>query len=235
MILSLIKNTKRKIKLILIDFKFKGLSTNQIFSKIYNDGLWNKKSSNFNSGPGSHNKELVIPFLEFVNCFIINKKIKTIVDLGCGDFNIGKNIYKNTNQYYAIDIVPNLIDHNKNLFKDSKIKFECNDFINDPIPEADCVILRQVLQHLDNQSIIKILKKIKLYKYAIITEHIPKNNFVPNIDKKTGPTTRVEFNSGIDIEIEPFNFNYITKEEINLEDNELGGMHKTVIYTLRKV
>ena len=235
MILSLIKNTKRKIKLILIDFKFKGLSTNQIFSKIYNDGLWNKKSSNFNSGPGSHNKELVIPFLEFVNCFIINKKIKTIVDLGCGDFNIGKNIYKNTNQYYAIDIVPNLIDHNKNLFKDSKIKFECNDFINDPIPEADCVILRQVLQHLDNQSIIKILKKIKLYKYVIITEHIPKNNFVPNIDKKTGPTTRVEFNSGIDIEIEPFNFNYITKEEINLEDNELGGMHKTVIYTLRKV
>ena len=235
MILSLIKNTKRKIKLILIDFKFKGLSTNQIFSKIYNDGLWNKKSSNFNSGPGSHNKELVIPFLEFVNCFIINKKIKTIVDLGCGDFNIGKNIYKNTNQYYAIDIVPDLIDHNKKLFKDSKIKFECNDFINDPIPEADCVILRQVLQHLDNQSIIKILKKIKLYKYAIITEHIPKNNFVPNIDKKTGPTTRVEFNSGIDIEIEPFNFNYITKEEINLEDNELGGIHKTVIYTLRKV
>jgi len=146
MLLILFKNIKRKLKLILLNFQFKGLSTQQIFTKIYKNSSWNKKSLEFNSGPGSHNKELVIPFLEFVNCFIINKNIKTIVDLGCGDFNIGKNIYENTNQYYAIDIVPDLIDHNKKLFKNSKIKFECNDFINDHIPEADCVILRQVLQ-----------------------------------------------------------------------------------------
>jgi SAM-dependent methyltransferase len=227
-----IKDIKRKLKLILINFQFKGLSTKQIFIKIYKDSLWGEKSLEFNSGPGSHNKELVFPFLEFVNSFIINKKIKTIVDLGCGDFNIGKDIYKNTNQYHATDIVPDLIDHNKKLFKDSKIKFECYDFINDPIPEADCVILRQVLQHLDNNSILKILDKIKSYKYVIITEHIPAKDFVPNIDKKTGPTTRLEFNSGVDIEKHPFYFNYISKKEINLLDNELGGIHKTVIYTV---
>lgn len=234
MLLIFLKNIKRKLKLILLNFQFKGLSSKEIFIKIYKDSSWNKESLNFNSGPGSHNKKLVIPFLEFVNSFIINKKIKTIVDLGCGDFNIGKNIYKNTNEYYAIDIVPDLIKYNKNKFKDSKIQFECKDVINESIPEADCVILRQVLQHLDNKSIISILKKIVLYKYAIITEHIPTKNFVPNIDKNTGPNTRLEFNSGVNVEIEPFNLNYITKKEINLVDNELGGVHKTIIYTLNK-
>lgn len=232
MVLKFLKNIKRKLKVIIINFQFNGLSTNQIFSKIYKDSLWEKKSLEFNSGPGSHNEELVIPFLEFVNSFIINTKIKTIVDLGCGDFNIGKNIYKNTNEYYAIDIVPDLIEYNRKLFKDSKIHFECKDFINESIPKADCVIIRQVLQHLDNQSIKKILNKIESFKYAIITEHIPKKSFIPNIDKKIGPTTRLEFNSGINIEIKPFNFKYILKQEINLVDNELGGIHKTTIYTL---
>ena len=94
------------------------------------------------------------------------------------------------------------------------------------------MIIRQVLQHLDNKSIIKILNKIKSYKYAIITEHIPKNIFIPNIDKNIGLTTRLEFNSGINVEIEPFNFNFISKKEIKLEDKELGGIHKTVIYKL---
>ncbi len=233
MLFILLKNIKRKLKLILINFKFKGLSNRKIFSKIYKDKLWDKKSLNFNSGPGSHNNELVIPFLEFVKSFIIKKKIESIVDLGCGDFNIGKNIYNKVNIYYGIDIVPDLIEYNKKKFANSTVQFQCKNFIKDSIPKADCVILRQVLQHMDNQSIIKILEKIKIYKYAIITEHIPSKNFIPNIDKKTGPTTRLEFDSGINVEIKPFNLNYITKKEINLMDNELGGMHKTVIYTFK--
>lgn len=232
MILSLIKNIKRKIKLILIDCQFKGLSTNQIFSKIYNNNLWDKKSKGFNSGPGSYNMNLLLPYLKFVNTFILEKKIKSIVDLGCGDFNVGKNIYKRTNKYYAIDIVPELINYNKKKFRDKRIKFECKNFIYDSIPKANCVIIRQVLQHLDNKSINKILNKLKSYNYVIITEHIPNKNFIPNIDKKTGPTTRLEFNSGINIEELPFDFKYISKKEINLLDNELGGIHKTVIYTI---
>mgnify|MGYP006091331163 CR=1 FL=1 len=232
MVLSQLKKIKRKLKLILIYFEYKGLSIEQIFSKIYKDSSWNKNSLNFNSGPGSHNKKLVAPYVKFVNLFLLDKKLKSIIDLGCGDFNVGKNIYKNVNKYYAFDIVPDLIKTNKKKFNDKKIVFECKNFIDDSLPKADGVIIRQVLQHLDNKSIIKILDKIKPYKYAIITEHIPKTIFTPNIDKNIGLTTRLEFNSGINIEIDPFNFNFISKKEIKLEDKELGGIHKTVIYTL---
>ena len=232
MVLSQLKKIKRKLKLILIYFEYKGLSIEQIFSKIYKDSSWNKNSLNFNSGPGSHNKKLVAPYVKFVNLFLLDKKLKSMIDLGCGDFNVGKNIYKNVNKYYAFDIVPDLIKKNKKKFNDKKIVFECKNFIDDSLPKADGVIIRQVLQHLDNKSIIKILNKIKSYKYAIITEHIPTTIFTPNIDKNIGLTTRLEFNSGINVEIEPFNFNFISKKEIKLEDKELGGIHKTVIYTL---
>ena len=161
MVLSQLKKIKRKLKLILINFTYKGLSIEQVFSKIYKDGSWNKKSLNFNSGPGSHNEKLVVPYVKFVNSFLIDKKLKSIIDLGCGDFNVGKNIYKHVNKYFAFDIVPDLIKTNKKKFNDKKIIFECKNFIDETLPKADVVIIRQVLQHLDNKSIIKILDKIK--------------------------------------------------------------------------
>tara|TARA_B110000261_G_scaffold3282_1_gene3529 strand:- start:928 stop:1194 length:267 start_codon:yes stop_codon:yes gene_type:complete len=88
------------------------------------------------------------------------------------------------------------------------------------------------MQHLDNKSIFKILNKISDFKYVVITEHIPKNKFIANVDKSIGPTTRLEFNSGIEIESKPFNFLFKEKKEISIDDNELEGRHKTVIYTL---
>ncbi len=99
--------------------------------------------------------------MKFVNSFLIDKKLKSIIDLGCGDFNVGKNIYKHVNKYFAFDIVPDLIKTNKKKFNDKKIIFECKNFIDETLPKADVVIIRQVLQHLDNKSIIKILDKIK--------------------------------------------------------------------------
>ena len=77
MVLSQLKKIKRKIKLILINFEYEGLSTEQIFSKIYKDGSWDKKALNFNSGPGSHNEKLVLPYVKFVNSFLIDKKLKS--------------------------------------------------------------------------------------------------------------------------------------------------------------
>lgn len=233
MINNLLKKFKRQVKLSILYVKYLNLSTEQIFSKIYKENTWEKNSTDYNSGPGSHKEYLVSPYLKFVNTFIKEKKINSIVDLGCGDFNIGKNIFQQTNIYYAIDIVPELIEFNKIKYQNKKIFFECKNFIEDTFVHADCVIIRQVLQHLDNKSIIKVLNKIQKFKHIIITEHIPITIFNPNIDKKTGPTTRLEYNSGVNIELEPFNFNFVYKKEINISDKELGGIHKTTIYTTR--
>ena len=232
MIFKYLKLFSKKFREKIIINNYKNLSTKEIFEKIYRDKVWNKKSKNMNSGPGSHNHLLINPYIEFVLKFLKKEKDISVLDLGCGDFNIGKKIYDQTSSYTGIDIVQPLIDHNKKVFKDKKLNFLCLDIIENELPKADCIIIRQVLQHLDNKSVSKILKKIVNYKFIIITEHISSGGFKPNIDKPTGPLIRADFRSGLDIEKSPFNFNFKEKKEISIIDNELGGLHKTIIYTV---
>ena len=61
----------------------------------------------------------------------------------------------------AVDIVETLIERNKTLFKRDNLEFLCLDIVKDELPKADCVIIRQVLQHLSNTEIQHILKKLK--------------------------------------------------------------------------
>ena len=51
--------------------------------------------------------------------------------------------------------------------------------VKDNLPSADCIILRQVLQHLSNAEVQQIITKLSAYKYIILTEHLPNGNFNP--------------------------------------------------------
>jgi len=105
-----------------------------------------------------------------------------LCDLGCGDFNIGKQLLAHTSKYLAVDIVPALIFRNQKVFIDPKLKFKCLDIAKDDLPAGDCAIIRQVMQHLSNAEVHNILLKLKQYKYLIVTEHIPQGEFKANAD-----------------------------------------------------
>ena len=126
--------------------------------------------------------------------------------MGCGDFNVGKELVKYTKKYVAVDIVPELIAYNKKTFKESNLEFHCLDIAVDEFPEGDCVILRQVLQHLSNVEVHAILKKLEKYKYIILTEHLPEGDFTPNEDIISGQGIRLKKHSGVDIAKPPFSF-----------------------------
>lgn len=191
-------------------------------TQIYNQHLWGGNNFDFYSGEGSHLPEIIMPYLESVSSFLKSFKIPlTVCDLGCGDFNIGKNLVKYTKTYVAIDIVEALIKRNKQIFNTENLEFYCLDISKETLPEVDCVILRQVLQHLTNDEISNICKQLKNYKYIILTEHLPIGNFCPNINIISGQGIRIKHNSGVDILQHPFNFkakkqtilnNYFLKE-----------------------
>lgn len=69
--------------------------------------------------------------------------------------------------------------------------------------------IRQVLQHLDNQSILRIIRQFQNYKYIIATEHQLSDRYSrfihPNVDKTTDSDIRLGFGSGVYLEKEPFN------------------------------
>ena len=206
--------------------------TKDVMNQIYDKKLWGGNEYDFYSGFGSHNPKIIKPYLESIIAFLESHNESLIVsDLGCGDFNIGKHLTKYSKKYIAIDIVEKLINRNKSLYKEDNLEFHCLDVSKDELPTGDCIILRQVLQHLSNTEIQNVLKKIAGYKYIILTEHIPFDNFIPNKDIISGQGIRLKQNSGVEILKAPFYFK-IKKEQLIHEHilSENKGKIRTTLY-----
>jgi len=208
--------------------------TKDTMQQVYDLHLWGGKDFDFYSGDGSHNIKIIEPYLHSVSTFLkSHNNSLTVCDLGCGDFNIGKQLINYTKKYIGIDIVENLIERNKTLFKAENLEFHCLNIVEDELPKTDCVILRQVLQHLSNTEIQKIIKKLSHYKYLILTEHLPVGNFTPNIDIISGQGIRIKKNSGVNLLEAPFNLKIVEAQklsQITLDNNK--GIIKTTLYRL---
>ena len=190
--------------------------TKAVMQQIYDQHLWGGSAYDFYSGEGSHKKEILKPYFDAVSKFFksFNGQL-TVCDLGCGDFNVGRHLIEYFQTYIAVDIVDNLIERNKSLFKYPNLEFNCLDIVEDPLPKSDCAILRQILQHLSNDEIMKISKKLKDYKYLIITEHLPLGDFVANRDIVTSMGNRTKYHSGVNLLQDPFNLDVKEKRVIN--------------------
>ena len=87
--------------------------TKDAIAQIYENHLWGGDNLKYYSGLGSHHPELIDPYVEAISSFLKAFKTPLVVcDLGCGDFNVGKELVKHSKKYIAIDIVPDLIAHN---------------------------------------------------------------------------------------------------------------------------
>jgi SAM-dependent methyltransferase len=205
--------------------------TKEAMKQVYKMKLWGGHHSDFYSGIGSHLPEMVNPYIDVVTAFLASFKSQlTVCDLGCGDFNVGSNLVKHTKKYVAIDIVSDLIERNTEKFKEENLEFLCLDIAVDDLPSGDCVILRQVLQHLSNTEVQGILKKLNDYKYIILTEHIPECAFVPNKDIISGQGIRLKNQSGLNVLAPPFNFK--VKGETQLLSLVLDGEEGVIVTTL---
>lgn len=208
--------------------------TKDVMNQIYKMKLWGGETFDFYSGEGSHNPEIINPYIAAVSDFLKSFSEPLVVcDFGCGDFNIGKQLLPYTKKYSAIDIVDPLIKRNKALFKADNLEFQCLDIAKDQLPAGDCIILRQVLQHLSNTEIQQVVKKLANYKYLILTEHLPQGNFIPNKDIISGQGIRLKQQSGVNLLEAPFNLNIKTETILGehiLENNK--GCIRTLVYKL---
>jgi hypothetical protein len=181
-------------------------STKDAMEQVYKMKLWGSNTSAFYSGNGSHRPELVNPYIDVLTSFLMTFKRPLVVcDLGCGDFNVGKALVKYTAKYIAVDIVEGLIVYNKEKFKEKDLEFHCLDIAVDDLPSGDCALLRQVLQHLSNAEVKRIVHKLTDFKYVILTEHVPEGDFIPNKDIISGQGIRLKKQSGLSILTPPFN------------------------------
>lgn len=188
--------------------------TRDAMAQIYEKNLWGGEENEFYSGDGSHLADLTDPYIARVRQFLQSfNKPPVVFDMGCGDFNVGRQLAPYARKYIAADIVKDLIERNRKEYDMQNIEFLCLDLAEDEWPTAGCVILRNVLQHLSNAEIQKITAKLPKYKYIILTEHLPEGNFTPNKDIISGQGIRLKRDSGVDLEAPPFNLKPAQTEE----------------------
>tara|TARA_R100000935_G_C2830339_1_gene164688 strand:+ start:489 stop:1175 length:687 start_codon:yes stop_codon:yes gene_type:complete len=203
--------------------------TKAAMEQIYKLNLWGGKETEFYSGEGSHHPAIVEPYIAAVKTFLDSfKEPITVCDLGCGDFNVGKQLVSHTAKYIAVDIVPSLIIRNKEIFKAANLEFRCLDIAKAQLPKADCAIVRQVLQHLSNAEIKSIVNNLANFNYIILTEHLPNGAFEPNKDIISGQANRLKVQSGVNLQASPFNLKI--KKETQLSTVVLNN-EKEVIKT----
>ena len=226
-------------KLFGVDRGYKHLSAEDVFDDIYNEGIWGKdEQMNSTSGTGSHKEEIVGPYVDVVKKIIAENNINSVADLGCGDFAVGSLLIDYCNIYNAYDVSKVILDRNRIKYRSPNLKFEKLDLSKDILPDADIAFVRQVLQHLSNESIKSFVDKLnnsKNFKYLVITEHIPSNaNFEPNKNKPSGPNIRIAINSGVILHKEPFNLKFKTMENVLSINEDTGGFNAVIQTTLYK-
>ena len=157
-----------------------------------------------------------------------------IVDLGCGDFNIGKNFSGYANEYIACDVSTVILERNKLTFSElPNVTFKHLNLANDDLPNGDVCFVRQVLQHLSNSDIMEFvhyLNNNKPYKHLIVSEHLPLEvGFKENLDKPSGAQSRLIFGSGVVLHKPPFDLSYLSKYDL-VDVTSGGGKIKTIVY-----
>lgn len=153
----------------------------KIFQDIYEKNEW---------GYGSGEGFLEIQtrgYRRFLRHFLLEKKITTVVDMGCGDWQFSQFVDWSGVHYKGYDVAPVVVSTNSQMFSRPNVSFYLYSGNPTELPAADLLIVKDVLQHLPNRMIFDFLPILKQYRYALITNCTnPKNEDDVNHDIDIG-------------------------------------------------
>jgi hypothetical protein len=177
-------------------------SSNEIaerFKMIYEYNYWDSTESV--SGEGSTLKATQ-NLRKDLSKFIVDYKIKTIVDVPCGDYNWMRDVVATHNlKYIGIDIVGDLINRNNQRFASRSVEFIEMDCTKDRIPSGQLVFCRDLMFHLSYHDCRRFLLNLAKseFEYFATTSHHPSELF-SNTNIETGDFRKIDLFSC------PFNF-----------------------------
>ena len=107
--------------------------------------------------------------------------------------------------YVGVDIVSELIAYNQSEFGSESVSFKCANIIEDQLPDGDLCLIRQVLQHLSNKQISRVLTNCLKFPYLLVTEDVYSGRRTqPNLDTMHGPDNRLHKHSGVVLDRAPY-------------------------------
>lgn len=135
---------------------FPAVNLEERFSKIIASNAWGSQETP--CGPGSTLKACA-SIIERLPLWIRALKIKSIVDLGCGDFHWIKEVDLSGIEYDGYDVVPLMVVAARK-HSTKNIRFHHADILGLAIPKADLVLCKDVFIHLPNEDVLSVLAAI---------------------------------------------------------------------------
>jgi hypothetical protein len=151
------------------------MSINDVFTTIYKDKVWQGgNTENPLSGGGSNPLHCKV-YVDYVKFFINKFKIKSVLDLGHGDWEMWKTYRFKNVDYLGVDVARGLSRKLQRLYGSKMLNFK---FITKEyeLPKANLLISKEVFQHLSNENVIKYLEMFNQYDYLILSNGIYKND-----------------------------------------------------------
>ena len=185
----------------------------QIFEGYYRSNYWRGQSSV--SGTGSDPPQTKIVRQEIAS--LMEKiRVRSTLDIPCGDFQWMKEIDLRGIQYTGADIVPKLVENNKKYEREN-VRFTRLDVTRDSLPQADLVVVRDCFVHFSYEhirsAVIRICESKSLY---LLTTTFPART--RNRDIYTGSWRP------LNLQLPPFSFPE-PDEIINEGCAERGGLY----------
>lgn len=168
----------------------------KLFTTIYETNFW--QSSESVSGPGSElrvTRKMSIELTKLLKRF----SITSIADAPCGDCNWMRHVDIGSCRYIGFDIVQDLIECNKQMLGSTK-EFQHLNLIENVIEKVDLIICRDMLAHLTNEQIFKVLDNFKKSesKYILMTTNLHSQENYPI--ESAGDWRK------LNLQLPPFNF-----------------------------
>ena len=190
------------------------------FDTIYREKLWGVNEENEGYSGGGSDLENVLSYYEYLIQFIKDHHIRSVVDLGCGDWTFSKWIDWTGIDYVGYDVVASVVEKNQQKYGSDNIRFVHANFLTEDLPEADLMICKHVLQHIPNRDVFTFLKQLPKFTHSLILNARPVGG--ENIEHSISEIFPFWDDRGIDIRLPPFHVNGKKVLEYSQPSNRSG-------------
>lgn len=187
----------------------------RVFGHIYEQDHWDG-GSGIGSAP-----DATEPYRAMLARILPATDVRSVVDVGCGDWQLGSLVDWSSVDYLGLDVVPVVVERNRSRFGKPGVRFEVGDARLQPPPAADLLLAKDVLQHWSNADAAAFLRtNLRRYKYCLLTNDIESTHWDGDVnhDVQLGEWRTM------DIEKEPFGYRAVWRHDFSVRGEWLKRM-----------
>jgi SAM-dependent methyltransferase len=146
--------------------------TAQAFEGIYRDRTWGANEQGAGTSGFGSTLDSTRLFRAFLQDFLADHHIHSVVDAGCGDWEFTHAIDWAGIDYKGYDIVESVIAADKAKYEAPNIHFFTANVVTTDLPAADLLLVKHVLQHLSNAEVAQVLAQMPKYEHVLLVDSV---------------------------------------------------------------